>query len=75
MDASRPGQWDSAETFGDPQTFLNNITQNGYYVYSAPVAFADECNTRGASGSTRVQIAIKAAGAIQTSNILVVINA
>lgn len=69
-----PGAWDSSQTFGDPQTFLNNILQKGYYVFSEPVA-----QQSGAARDTRqaplVQIAAKRAGAIQSSNVIVIVNA
>lgn len=68
-----PGAWNSSETFGDPVTFLNNITQNGYYVYSSPVA-QQTAAARNARQAPLVQIAAKRAGAIQSSNVLVVIN-
>lgn len=68
-----PGAWGSSETFGDPQTFLNNITQNGYYVYSAPVALQTQA-ARQARQAPLVQIAAKRAGAIQSSNVIVIIN-
>lgn len=69
-----PGAWNSSETFGNPQTFLNNITQNGYYVYSSPIAQQTSA-ARNARQAPLVQIAAKRAGAIQSSNVLVVINA
>lgn len=69
-----PGAWNSAETFGDPQIFNNNILKNGYYVYSQPVA-QQSAAQRNARVAPLVQIAAKRAGAIQSANILVVINA
>lgn len=69
-----PGAWGSSETFGDPQTFLNNITQNGYYVYSSPVALQSEAD-RTARKAPLIQIAAKRAGAIQSSTVIVIINA
>lgn len=69
-----PGSWGSSETFGDPQTFLNNIMQNGYYVYSMPVALQTQA-ARAARTAPLVQIAAKRAGAIQQSTVIVIINA
>lgn len=69
-----PGQWNSSETFGDPQIFNNNISQNGYYVYSQPVA-TQSAAARNARQAPLVQIAGKRAGAIQSANIIVVFNA
>lgn len=68
-----PGQWNSSETFGDPVIFNNNITNNGYYVYSQPVAQQNVID-RDARKAPLVQIAIKRAGAIQESNVLVIVN-
>ncbi len=69
-----PGTWNSAETFGDPATFNDNIESLGYYVYSSPVAQQTSA-ARNARQAPLVQIAAKRAGAIQSSNVLVVINA
>jgi Protein of unknown function (DUF3383) len=69
-----PGTWDSSETFGDPQIFNNNIQQNGYYVYSEPVALQSS-SARNLRQAPLVQIAAKRAGALQSANILVVLNA
>lgn len=69
-----PGQWNSSETFGDPQIFNQNIQQNGYYVYSQPVAQQNVAQ-RDARVAPLVQIAGKRAGAIQSANIIVVLNA
>lgn len=69
-----PGAWNSSETFGpNPQTFLNNVAQNGYYVYSAPVA-QQSSSDRNARKAPLVQIAAKRSGAIQSSDVIVLIN-
>lgn len=68
-----PGKWNSGETFGDPQIFNNNISNNGYYIYSIPLASQSQA-ARSARQAALIQIACKEAGAIQTSNVLVVIN-
>jgi len=69
-----PGKWNSAETFGDPVIFNNNVLQDGFYVWSLPVALqsSSERNNRIAP---IVQIAAKRAGAIHKSNVLVIVNA
>ena len=69
-----PGAWISSETFGDPATFKANITQNGYYVYSLPVAQQASAD-RNARKAPLVQIAAKRAGAIQESTVIAIINA
>jgi hypothetical protein len=68
-----PGQWNSSETFGDPVIFNNNITNAGFYIYSLPVAQQNAAD-RSNRIAPLVQIAAKRAGAIQVSNVLVVVN-
>ena len=68
-----PGKWNSPDTFGDPTTFKNNIANLGYYVYSLPVAQQSQSD-REERKAPLVQIAVKAAGAIHSTNIIVNIN-
>lgn len=67
------GTWTSSERFGDPATFDQNILQSGYYVYSIPITEQSAVD-RAARKAPLVQIAIKFAGAIHTSDVLAVIN-
>ena len=69
-----PGAWNSSETFGSPQVFINNIAQVGYYIFSTPIAQQSSAN-RNARIAPLVQIAAKRSGAIQSGNVLAVINA
>lgn len=69
-----PGQWTATIPFGDPETFLRNISSFGYYVYSVPVSQQSPAD-RAARKAPLIQIAIKFAGAVHSSNILVNINA
>jgi hypothetical protein len=69
-----PGAWNSSETFGDPQTFVNNITNNGFYIYSQPVA-QQAASQRQQRIAPLVQIAAKRAGALHSSNVIAVVNA
>jgi len=68
-----PGSWTSSSTFGNQLLFLQNIAQFGYYIYSTPISkqFAADRITRIAP---LCQIAIKEAGAIQKSDVLVFVN-
>lgn len=68
-----PGSWNSSETFGDPEIFRENILNNGYYIYSLPIIQQDPAE-REARKAPLVQIAIKRAGAIHTSDVIVIIN-
>ncbi len=69
-----PGSWTSSETFGDPQIFLQNVLTKGYYIYSQPIVQQSSSN-RALRKAPLVQIAIKRAGAIHTSDVIVIVNA
>lgn len=71
---SAPGQWTSSTTFGNQVDFLANIAQRGYYIYSVPVAKQSQAD-REDRKAPLVQIALKEAGAIQSSTVIVNINA
>lgn len=68
-----PGTWTSPIPFGDPTKFVANIGQFGYYIYSIPIA-QQLASARAARQAPLVSIAIKLAGAIQSSEILVYVN-
>jgi len=68
-----PGYWTSSETFGDPETFKNNILTVGYYIYSLPIV-QQSASEREQRKAPLVQIAIKRAGAIHTSDVIVLVN-
>lgn len=68
-----PGSWTSSETFGDPETFRQNILESGFYVYSLPITLQDAAE-REAREAPLVQIAVKRAGAIHTSDVIVLVN-
>ncbi len=68
-----PGSWTSSTTFGNQQDFLDNVRQVGYYIYSQPIA-KQSANERAARNAPLVQIAVKEAGAIQKSNVIIYVN-
>lgn len=68
-----PGKWNSPDTFGDPMIFKSNILSLGYYVYSNPVADQSQ-EDREERKAPLCQIAIKAAGAIHSTNVIININ-
>ncbi len=70
---SAPGVWNSSTTFGNQSDFLENIAQRGYYIYSQPIAQQSQ-SQREARNAPLVQIALKEAGAIQKSNVIVYVN-
>ena len=69
-----PGEWTSPSTFGVLQDFHDNIRQRGYYIYSQPVSLQNPAD-REDRKAPLIQIAIKEAGAIDSSNVIVNINA
>jgi hypothetical protein len=69
-----PGTWTSSQTFGDPETHISNIAQAGYYIYSDPISGQSE-SARTARIAPRIYIAGKDAGAINSSDVTVYIEA
>lgn len=66
-----PGAWpQGAPTFGDQAAFLRNIAQQGWYIYSTPVAQLSQAQlaTRQAPP---IQIAVLAAGAVQSAAVII----
>ena len=63
------GKWNSAEKFGNEEDFLRNISDFGYYIYSAPIANQLQ-TTRAARQDPVIQIAGKEAGAIHNGSII-----
>lgn len=69
-----PGAWNSPDRFGDVEAMLRNIEEVGYYLYSLPINLQSQTE-REERKAPLIQIAIKEAGAIHSSNVLVYINA
>lgn len=69
-----PGEWNSSTTFGVQADFIANIQQIGYYIYSQPVAQQSQADREDRKAPI-IQIALKEAGAIQSSTVLVYVNA
>lgn len=67
------GTWNLPFTFGEQELFFNNIEQVGYYIYSEPVALQSQ-NERDERKAPLIQIAIKLAGAINSSDVICFIN-
>ena len=68
-----PGIWNTAIPFGNPELFTENIEKKGYYVYSLPIARQSQ-EEREARRAPVCQIAVKLAGAIHFSSVIVVIE-
>lgn len=68
-----PGTWTSPELFGNPSDLKRNILNQGYYIYSQPVNQQSQA-TRELREAPIVRIAVKYAGAIQSSDVIVSVN-
>lgn len=68
-----PGEWNSPEFFGDPDALRRNIRQLGYYIYSQPVALQPQAD-RAARKAPLIQEAIKYAGAVDSSAVIISFN-
>lgn len=69
-----PGSWTSSTVFGVPADLIANVAQRGYYIFSQPISQQTQ-TARAARQAPLVQIAFKEAGAIQTSNVIISVNA
>lgn len=71
---SAPGSWTSAISFGNQEDLISNVAQFGYYIYSSPIATQLQVD-REDRKAPLVQIALKEAGALHSSNVVVNVNA
>lgn len=71
--AFAPGTWTLPVTFGDPVMLKQSVASVGYYVYATPITEQDQAE-RDERKAPFIQMAVKRAGAIHSSNILVYIN-
>lgn len=67
------GSWTSSERFGDPEIFDDSVLDTGYYIYSLPIT-QQSAVEREAREAPLVQIAVKRAGAIHSSDVIVLVN-
>jgi len=68
-----PGTWNSAQTFGDPETFKQNIEDNGWYIYSTPIALQSQ-SERESRIAPLIQCACKRSGAIHEADLLILVE-
>lgn len=69
-----PGTWTSPDYFGDQDTFLRQVAENGFYWLAG--ALADQpAADRAARKSPVLQAAVKNAGAIHSADIIINFNA
>ena len=67
------GKWNSAQTFGDPETFRDNIMNQGWYVYSIPIALQSQAE-REARIAPYIQGACKMSGAVHSCDVLILVE-
>ena len=60
-----PGTWNSADKFGNPEDFLRNIEDYGFFIHSIPIGLQSQSDREERIAPT-VQIAVKEAGAIHS---------
>ena len=65
---------DTPIPFGNPEDFRRNILEKGYYIYSLPISQQSSAD-REERKAPLIQIAIKSAGSIHSSNVIVNIAA
>lgn len=68
-----PGNWTLPFSFGDPEDFASNITAYGYYIVSQPIAQQSQ-SARAARQAPVVQAAVKEAGAVHSSSVIVYVQ-
>lgn len=68
-----PGKWNSPQTFGDPETFKKNIQDNGWYIYSTPIALQSQ-SEREQRIAPLIQCACKRSGAIHEADLMILVE-
>jgi hypothetical protein len=68
-----PGSWTSSELFGNPEDLKANVLQQGWYIYSQPITQQSQ-SARESRQAPLIQIAVKLAGAIHSSDVIVFVN-
>lgn len=71
--AIAPGEWTLTTLFGDQELLKTNIATYGYYIYSTPLSQQSQAD-RDDRKAPYIQMAIKRAGAIHSSDVMVYIN-
>ena len=64
------GEWNDSIPFGDPEDFIRNIREVGYYIYSLPISQQAQAD-REERKAPVIQIACKRSGALHSSNVIV----
>ena len=67
------GKWNSSQTFGDPETFRDNIANQGWYIYHTPIAQQSQ-SEREERIAPLIQGAGKRSGAIHEADVLIIVE-
>ena len=67
-------EWNSSDTVGNPEDLKRNITDVGFFIFSESIAKQSQTD-RNARKAPLIQLAIKFAGAIHTSDVIGTIEA
>lgn len=68
-----PGVWNSPELFGSPEDLKRSVLNTGYYIWSQPINQQPQAD-RVLRKAPLVRIAVKCAGAIHSSHVIVSVN-
>jgi hypothetical protein len=68
------GAWNSSDIFGNQEDMLRNIAEIGYYIYSQPVSEQLQ-SQRALRRAPVIQVAVKQAGAIHSTSVIINVNA
>lgn len=68
-----PGNWTLPITFGDSELLRTNVATYGYYIFSTPLSQQSQAD-REERKAPYIQMAVKRAGAIHSSDVMVYIN-
>lgn len=68
-----PGTWNNPQTFGDPEVFRANIANQGWYIYSLPIALQSQAD-REARKAPYIQSACKMSGAVHSVDVLILVE-
>ena len=69
-----PGAWTGSTTFGNPEDHIRNIKDQGFFIYSLPIATQSQVD-RNARKAPACYIAAKDSGAIHSADVTVYVEA
>lgn len=65
-----PGTWNGPISFGDPESFKQNVEETGYYIYSIPISQQSQTD-RESRQSPLIQCAVKMSGAVHFAELII----